>query len=100
MNHLHSLLLEGLDLLNPPHPIPSLGTQTILSYLHFKYLSSQQHSSMRVVVVGPEKAGKSCLISRLKGESDVSIAPTKGLEVSIAQHCSYSCLAFCTISTD
>lgn len=38
-------------------------------------------SSLRVVIVGPEKVGKSTLIARLKGDNTTDIPLTKGLEV-------------------
>lgn len=46
-------------------------------------------SSLRVVIVGPEKVGKSTLIARLKGDNTTDIPLTKGLEVrcNIARPC-------------
>jgi leucine-rich repeat kinase 1 len=79
--HLHTLVIKDLPLTDPPSPIPSLSTQTILSYLQFKHKSAQSITSMRVVVVGPESSGKTSLIMRLKGESGQTTA-TKGLEVT------------------
>ena len=84
---LHSLLIDNLPLTDPPAPIPSLGTQTLLNYLHFKHMSSQPLNSMRVVVVGPEKAGKTSLINRLRGENVEEVLPTKGLEVCTVSLC-------------
>lgn len=81
MTHMHSLLLNGLSLSDPPDPIPSLGTQPLLSYLHYKHKASQAIASLRVVVVGPESVGKTALVARLKGDGIEGINPTKGLEV-------------------
>ena len=81
MSHLHTLLLNDLTLSDPPDPIPSLGTQAILSYLHYKHKSSQAITSLRVVLVGPESVGKTSLVARLKGDPIDGINPTKGLEV-------------------
>ena len=67
--------------MDPPPSIQNLSTQSLLSYLHFKHQSSQVMSSLRVVIVGPEKVGKSTLIARLKGDSSTDIPLTKGLEV-------------------
>ena len=82
MNELHTLLIEGLPLVDPPPPIPSLGTQTLLNYLHFKSMSCQPLNTVRMIVIGPEKVGKTHLLNRLRGDGDDSITPTKGLEVS------------------
>ena len=79
--HLHTLLIQGLPIVDPPPPLPSLSTQTLLSYLRFKQASSQPLGAMRVVIVGPQSAGKSSLVYRLKGDSNTKIYPTKGLEV-------------------
>ena len=81
MTHVHSLLLNGLSLFDPPNSIPSLGTQPLLSYLHYKHKASQAITSLRVVVVGPESVGKTVLVARLKGNEIVGINLTKGLEV-------------------
>lgn len=89
MSQLRTLLLKDLPLLDPPPPIQTLSTQSLLSYLHFKHQSSQAMSSLRVVIVGPEKVGKSTLIARLKGDNTTDIPLTKGLEVgcNIARPC-------------
>ena len=81
LTHLHTLLIKDLPLIDPPPPIPNLGTHTVLSYLQLKHKSTLPITSMRVVVIGPEKVGKTTLLSRLRGENG-QIAPTKGLEVS------------------
>ena len=49
----------------------------------FKYVSSQPLSSMRVVVVGPQSAGKTALVAKLRGEGFTNKTPTKGLEVCL-----------------
>ena len=63
----------------------------------FKYVSSQPLSSMRVVVVGPQSAGKTALVAKLRGEGFASKSPTKGLEVCpFADHsCAYNCSQRC-----
>lgn len=68
--------------MDPPPPIPSLGTQILLRYLHLKSLSSQPLNCMRVIVVGPTKVGKTTLLNCVRGDGDVKALLTKGLEVS------------------
>lgn len=82
--HLHTLLIQGLPIVDPPPPLPSLSTQTLLSYLRFKQASSQPLGAMRVVIVGPQNAGKTSLVCRLKGDSNTKVSPTKGLEVHLS----------------
>ena len=82
LKELCTLLLKNVPLLDPPPPIRSLGTTAIQNYLQFKSVSSQPLNCMRVVVVGPEKVGKTCLLNHLRGDnSDDDVMPTKGLEV-------------------
>ncbi len=87
MTELHTLLIEDLPIVDPPTPIQSLGTRTILNYLHFKSISSQSLNYMRVVVVGPNKVGKTSLLNQLRGEGHDDVMPTKGLEVSRVLDC-------------
>ncbi len=82
LKELCTLLLEDVPLLDPPSPITSLGTDAIQRYLNFKSISSQPLNCIRVVVVGPEKVGKTCLLNHLRGNTnDNDVMPTKGLEV-------------------
>ena len=81
LTRLHTLLIQDLPIVDPPPPLPSLSTQTLLSYLRFKQASSQPLDAMRVVIVGPQNAGKTSLVCRLRGESNMKVSPTKGLEV-------------------
>ena len=86
LTRLHTLLIQDLPIVDPPPPLPSLSTQTLLSYLRFKQASSQPLDAMRVVIVGPQNAGKTSLVCRLRGESNMKISPTKGLEVHFHHH--------------
>lgn len=89
MEQLTTLLIEGLPLVDPPPPIPTLGTQIIRRYLHLKSQSSQPLNCMRVIVVGPTEVGKTMLLNCIRGDSDTKAVPTKGLEVSCLIHLSH-----------
>ena len=68
LTRLHTLLIQDLPIVDPPPPLPSLSTQTLLSYLRFKQASSQPLDAMRVVIVGPHTASqpRPSLVRRLR----------------------------------
>ena len=80
---MQTLLLDGLSLTDPPAYIAALGTKAVLSYLRLKKSSSCVCNGLRVVVVGPQRGGKSSLVTKLKTDTSSSpvINHTKGLEV-------------------
>ena len=75
------LHLDGLSLTDPPSFVVSEGTQAILHYLKLRYSSSCPWNSLRVAVVGGKGAGKTSLINRLSNDSELTFAPTKGMQV-------------------
>lgn len=83
MEHLSSLCIDGIPVTDPPPIVASQGPAHLLHYLRLKRASSVFWNALRVVVVGPQGSGKTCLISKLRGESWTTASPTKGLEVRV-----------------
>ena len=85
MEHLSSLIIEGITFSDPPPVVAGWGPSHLLRYLRLKRSSSTTWNSLRLVVVGPRGSGKTCLVSKLRGEGWTTSSPTKGLEVSPGQ---------------
>ena len=81
MRHLLSFQFDSLVLTDPPPLTAKWGSHSLLHYFSLKQKDAVPWSSFRVVVVGPKSGGKTTLLTKLRGEGAVSIAPTKGLEV-------------------
>ena len=81
MRHLLSFQFDSLVLTDPPPLTAKWGSHSLLHYFSLKQKDTVPWSSFRVVVVGPTSGGKTTLLTKLRGEGPVSIAPTKGLEV-------------------
>ncbi len=67
MDHLNTLLLDSLSLDDPPTFVVEEGPQAILQYLRLKLVNQSAWGSVRVVVVGPHRSGKSTIVSKLTG---------------------------------
>lgn len=83
MDHLNTLLLDEVTLADPPTFVVEEGPQAILQYLRLKLVSQSAWGSIRVVVVGPHRSGKSTVVSKLTG---LSTRNNRALEVSLKQH--------------
>ena len=81
MTKLTTLLLEGLSLIDPPFFVVEEGPQAVLHYLRLKLGNKLPWSSLRVVVVGPQRSGKTTLISKITGAAPTD--PSKALDVSL-----------------
>ncbi len=75
------LRIDGLCLTDPPPFVVAEGTQEIINYLKLRGSSSSPWGSIRVTVVGEERAGKSLLVNKLTNDSLDNVTPTKGLQV-------------------
>ena len=78
MDRLDILLLDGLSLVDPPTLVLGKGPKAILQYLKLKLESQTLWSSVRVVVIGPHRSGKTTLVSKLMG---CSTSSKKALQV-------------------
>lgn len=80
---LQDINLEDNPLRDPPAEIAEIGTEALMEFIRERDLSSEINRRCRLVVLGEIGAGKSQLVSHLRGTGyDKSILPTEEPEVS------------------
>ena len=82
LSNLKELNVDGLiDLSDPPLKIQK-DTQECIQYLRNKLYSMHKLFRMKLVVVGEKDSGKTPLVARLQGHSDILPQSTIGIDVS------------------
>jgi len=77
-----SIHIDGLKLIDPPLFIAQQGFQSINKYMKQKAEANTSWNCLRLVIVGPEKSGKTFLSARLRDVKFQNPGPTKGVQVN------------------